>query len=450
MTSQVSAIKEKIVSHLQRGLSLIFVGNILTTLLNVVMVKQLTNRFELTDYGIYSLIMAFITFPQIIVFGPISASVFPFYKKYQENNQYNEFQDHIFQIFYLISLVFLLLPLIVAGVVAASGQSIGKYQDILYLTTFFSVGSGALSTLDSFSLANSKIREFTFFPLLNLLLKIVLLFALGSTETSPQRLILFFSIQQIILFAVEVLYLKHKKVLTHYPLPFTKQLFKISSPEKLEIFKYASNFSIWGLFFWLQNFCDKWILNNQSSSADVAIYAVYYQYGFFPFTMISSIISQYITPLYFSKLGDREGLKRFMQQFLPGLIIAVIGAQIIIPLAAKLLAPHVIPLLTNASYLKQIQVFPLIVVAGIFFCFAQILAVPLLNADLVTKVRTPKIASSVLAVVLFAILVPRYGIWGIASTLILINGLYFLAILKVNYGYFSSLKSQCSLKEETT
>lgn len=419
------------------------VGNLTSVILNILIVKILTNKFSIAEFGIYSLIVAFSTFPQLVLFAPISAAIFPFINRKKENNLYNDFQKDMFNLFFLIGFVLLIILLMVTGLTIYGNGLSPELLAILASSFLFSVTLSWLTMLDTFSLANHKVKEFTVFPTVNLLSKFVALIGIMfcKTHVVPAAVILVFCLIQTVLCGAEFFYLRRKKILD-YKITFSfKEIVQIKTASKQEVLKYAQNFFLWGIFGWGQSFFDKWFLNYYNGSSSVAIYAVYYQYGFFPFTIFSSIISQYITPLFFSKISRNEEALSFLKRLLNYCVLGLLIFSGVLIILAYYIAPFFIKIFTNARYLESIHLFPIIVLAGIFFGFGQIITVPLLNSDFVKKIRLPKISSAILSVTLFGLLVPRYGLTGILIALLLSNMVYFVSLLVINYNYAGTLAS---------
>lgn len=428
--------------HLNKKMLLMMVGNLTTIIINIATVKILTNKYTTTDFGIYSLIVSFTVLPQLVLFAPIAASIFPFINGKKEENKYEDFQKDLFELFFLVSGGLLVL----LGIIFTINSflllvPVGLIY-IVFLSIFFSTTLSWLAMLDTFSLANHKVKEYTVFPIINLVIKLICLLIIFRVDVLPQTLILIFSMMQLVFCFIELFYLRKNGTITYLIKIKIRQVLLINSKGKKEILNYSKNFFIWGLFAWSQTFLDKYILNHYYSSGVVGIYAVYYQYGFFPFTIFSSIISQYITPLYFSKLGNNIQALSFLRKLLVFSVIFLIGFCCIMFVLAYYLAPFFIKLFTNAHYLEFINLFPIIVLAGCFYGFGQIITVPLLNSDFVGKIRTPKIATAILAVILFWVLAPIYGLAGILCSLLLSNIFYFGSLLLINMVYVKKLQQE--------
>lgn len=427
--------------YFNQNLNLMFIGNIITVLLNIATVKVLTNKYDTSDFGVYSLSMAFNVFPQLVLFAPISASIFPFVQKHKNEKSYSLFQKQVFDLFYFVVLLLTFLIALFAIFNFYTGLYPFSTVYLLLLSLSFSTTISALTTLDTFSLANSNTKEYVVFPIINMFIKLLMLAVLFQVKISPYNLILLFCVFQFLFFFVELSYLRKKAIVDYMIRINFKDIFTINTEIKKEIIKYAQNFCLWGAFAWLQTFLDKFLLKDYTNSSAVAIYAVYYQYGFFPFTILSSVISQYITPIYFSKTGnDTAGMLVFLKKLLVNTLLFLFITCLILPILSYYIAPFFIRVLTTKEYLKFIQYFPIIVLAGCFYCYSQILTVPLLHSDLVKKIRFPKIASSVLAVILFALLAPKYNLLGILTALMVSNIFYFVVILIANLQFYRSIK----------
>lgn len=435
--SKISGLK----THININMLIMLSGNLLTVFINVLIVKLLTNKYSTEDYGIYSLIISFTVFPQLVIYAPIASAIFPFIKSKKDENKYVEFQRDIFDLFFLTTIVLIILLVILSWINFYTNILSSDKVYICILTLFFSSTLSWLSTLDTFSLANSRIKLYTFFPVINMAIKLIVILFLFNANVIPQTLILFFCLFQLVLCFIEFSYLRKTGILTFLKWEL-KRIFNINSVQKIEILKYSKNFFIWGLFGWAQSFFDKWFLNHYVGAGTVAMYAVYYQYGFFPFTIFSSLISQYITPIFFSKTGDFEQEFSFLKRLLFLCILFLIGTSVVMTLLAKYLAPFLIELLTNADYLENIHLFPIIVLAGCLYGFGQIITIPLLKSEFVERVKFPKIGSSLIAMILFFTLTPKLGLLGILLALIISNLFYFVILFSINLKYINNLKNK--------
>lgn len=424
--------------HFNKKIGLMLIGNFLTILINILTVKFLTNKFSTYEYGYYTLIISFSSLPQLVLYAPIASVIFPFIKNKKDSNNYINLQRDVFNLlFFVTSIIFVFIGVIFFFNAVYQFVS-NELLFIGLLTLIFSSSLSFLSTLDTFSLANNRIKEYTIFPIINVLFKLLLIIVFLKVKINPYSLIILFSCCHIILSLIEFLYLKKKCVLT-YSLKFKiKDIFEIFTKEKKEIFSYSKNFFIWGIFGWSQTFFDKWFLQHYVNTSSVGIYAVYYQYGFFPFTVFSSVISQYITPIYFTKLHEQKHtsfLKKLLTYSFYFLLITLVLTGII----SFYLAPFLIKTLTNESYLTYIKLFPIMVLSGCFYGYGQIITVPLLNTDFVSKIRLPKILTAVISMLLFWILIPIFGVLGILIALLVSNLFYFVSLFIINWRYYKLL-----------
>jgi O-antigen/teichoic acid export membrane protein len=403
-------------------------GNLMTIVLNILMVKYITNILAPDDFGQYSLIISFTVFPQLVLFAPIAAAIVPLNSKLQADGDYKSLQKNVLSLFSLIVFV-LILFLSVAWAINIFHKST---FDMILAASFYSIPLAWLTMLDTFSLANSNIKEYLIFPVINLLIKLIAVICIVNREVSPFQMIFIFGGVHLILCFFEHWMLLKRRVLNWTPVFSIRSIFDLKSDGKRSIYNYGKNFVYWGVFGWAQVFLDKWIISEYLGKGTVGIYTVYYQYGFFPFVILSSIISQYVMTIYFSRSFELSNKISFVNRMLFMSVVGIVVGSVFLYFAALYFAPFFIELFTNESYLSEISVFPLLVIAGCFYALGQILAVPLMADDSVKSMRFPKIATVILSVALFFVLVPSYGLNGIIISLVVSNFFYFMSLLIIN------------------
>lgn len=422
---------------------IMLLGNAASILINIAIVKLLTNKLSVGDFGLYSLITSLATFPQLVLFAPIASAIFPFIKTKKNENLYIHFQEDIFDLLLLIALLSGAILLIVCSQLMIFTSIPKTYIYLTFIGFIFSTTLSFLTTLDTFSLANSKVNQYTIFPVLNLALKFLTLVVFYWFKYDVVDILLLFTSVHFSLSFIEFYFLKKAGIVNEGVVKVNlNRIFQINSQSKIQILRYGLNFFLWGIFGWAQSFLDKYILSNFMGTEPVGVYAVYWQYGFYPFTIFSSIISQYLTPIFFARIDDVGAIISFLKKLLLLTIVTLVVLCPVFIIASYYLAPFFIKLLTNVHYLTYIKLFPVIVVAGFFYGIGQIITIPLLNSDFVKKMRFPKIASTVLALILFVLLIPRYQLLGILLALLLSNIFYFVYLAFVNVTYLKQLKAK--------
>lgn len=79
---------------------------------------------------------------------------------------------------------------------------------------------------------------------------------------------------------------------------------------KGSIWKYSWPFIIIGIFNWLRLVSDRWALETFATTSEVGFYAVVFQLGYYPMTLLSGIFIQYLAPIFYQKAGDGTNEKR--------------------------------------------------------------------------------------------------------------------------------------------
>ena len=71
-----------------------------------------------------------------------------------------------------------------------------------------------------------------------------------------------------------------------------------------EILNYSPPFGVWGVFTWFQLASDRWALKLFTSPSEVGVFAVLYQLGYYPVTLLTGMLVTLISPILFERSGD--------------------------------------------------------------------------------------------------------------------------------------------------
>jgi O-antigen/teichoic acid export membrane protein len=176
-----------------------------------------------------------------------------------------------------------------------------------------------------------------------------------------------------------------------------------------KLYDYAWPFATWGLFTWAQMASDRWALQAFASSSAVGRYAVLYQLGYYPITILAGLWSQLIAPIFFGWAGDASDPARVRQvhrinswMTLSAIVLAVVAA-----IVAYFVHERVFAWLAAPEYRGVSQLLPITVLSGGLFTAGQ-------NAVLsvLTQTRTHTLIPLKTGVALLAVLLNFMGaIW---------------------------------------
>jgi len=163
---------------------------------------------------------------------------------------------------------------------------------------------------------------------------------------------------------------------------------------------YAWPFMTWGVFSWAQLAAARWALETFATTREVGLYAVLYQLGYFPMSLVSGLLSQLVSPVIFERAGDGSDPARVRdaRRFVQGLVLAVLILSGLAAVVALLLHGWVFSLLVDVRYREVSPLLPWMVLSGGLFAAGQTSTLSVLSGSSARALVAPKIVTAVVGV----------------------------------------------------
>lgn len=195
-----------------------------------------------------------------------------------------------------------------------------------------------------------------------------------------------------------------------------------AAPEEVErwrgrLWAYAWPFVTWGLFSWAHFSSDRWALQAFGSSAEVGRYAVVYQLGYYPLTLLTIVLGQLVEPLLFHRAGDGTdpGRTADARRLNNRVVAGAVAVSSVGMLVAAFLHGWIFRLLAAPEYRDVSWLLPWVVLAGGIYAASQLAVGSLLVGTDTRVLIGPKIGTAV-AGVLFSVVGARtWGIEGVVA-----------------------------------
>lgn len=203
-----------------------------------------------------------------------------------------------------------------------------------------------------------------------------------------------------------------------------------------EIWLYCWPFSAWGVFTWMQQASDRWSLEAFASTGEVGLYAVVFQLGYVPATLLLSMAMAFLGPIFFQRSGDAAdaervaGVHRLAWRFLAA-ALAVTGLAFG---AALALHGWLFGFLVSAEYREVSYLLPWVILAGGLFAAAQMLALKLMSEMKTRELLVPKIATALAGVAFNVVGALLAGLHGVVGGLLAFAVCYLLWMLWIGRG----------------
>jgi len=234
----------------------------------------------------------------------------------------------------------------------------------------------------------------------------------------------------IILFAVEMLYLKNVSEVSLSGSNSTRLSLKIAISEGVskEILTYSWPFLVWGIFSWVHMSCARWSLQVFHGSAVVGAFAVVSILAMYPLSFGSGFLTTLLTPIAFQRAGalkDSESIS-FAYKILIGMTgVYILGLVGLIGLFSGF-HNSLVMFISDARYVKYSYLLPWLTLAWGLFYFGQVTSSFGLLANRPHSYIAPKITSAIVAGVATFYLSYKVGPAGVVAGLGLAGFVYAL------------------------
>lgn len=200
---------------------------------------------------------------------------------------------------------------------------------------------------------------------------------------------------------------------------------------KSEIWGFSWPIGIFGIFTWMQLTSDRWALQVFSTTHEVGNYAVLYQLGFYPISLITGMAMQFLVPILYQRAGDasdrtRNNSVNKLSWYLTWTTLGLTGLIFVIALLFHAL---IFRILVAEEYHSLSYLLPWMILAGGVFASGQSLASSLLAQMKTREMMVATIITALFGVILNFVGAYWYGIIGIVGAGVLFSMLYFLCMV---------------------
>lgn len=201
-----------------------------------------------------------------------------------------------------------------------------------------------------------------------------------------------------------------------------------------QIWKYSWPFCTWGIFYWAQSASDRWALELFATTQEVGLYAVLFQLGYYPMSIVTGMAMQFFAPILYYRAGDASDSRRNvdvnnLSWRLTGLVL---GVTVVVVLIAQQFHAQIFLILVAKNYWSVSHLLPWMLVAGGVFAAGQTVALNLMSQMKTHKMVVATIIPCLLGVAFNFAGAYRYGTTGIVIASILFSVLYFVWMTAVS------------------
>ena len=280
--------------------SWIGIGQIITIIGALFGVRILTSFLSPDQYGELALGMTVGTCIYTIFLGPISNGISRYYSLANRKNDTLNYLKAIKKIIFLICLLIFILFIISLLIYVSTGYS--KWLWFLIASLIFGLFSSFSDIFNGIQNSTRNRSVVAFYKSLSTWLRFILaaifmsFFGISSTSAMFGQ-----ASSMVLIFILQLYFFKYQLKKKEYLKPLNK---KSQLAWQSLISSFSWPYTSWAVLSWLSKSADKWGLELFSGNEAVGFFAILYQLGFYPMSLIIALITSYLTPIYYDQAGD--------------------------------------------------------------------------------------------------------------------------------------------------
>ena len=405
-------------------------------------VRLLTQVLDPALYGELTLGLTAVTLTQLVILAPLVQASLRFLAPAQDAGALRAYLRATQTLLARATAV----VVAIAGVVGATLWLLGysRWLALALAAFLYSWLSGYNSTLDAMQTAFRQRAVVAWHRVAGQWLRFVLAvaFVLAWGASSAAAMLGFAAAAVLVLCSQLVLF---RRKVVQLSLPEAAQAGDIQDWTR-QMREYAWPFVTWGVFTWAHMAADAWALQVFGSGSNVGLYAVLVQLGYYPITLLSGIMVQWISPVLFRRAGDGADQARVAHARRLNRLM-IVGAMLLTLLGVGLAAlahKAIFSLLVAPDYRSVSPFLPWLVLSGGLFASGQAATLSLMSGVQTRSLIAPKIGTALLGIALSFAGAYWFGIRGVVIAGVAFSATYFVWVLYLTSAPWSRLTAHAA------
>lgn len=413
--------------HLGREFLWIGSGQAVATVGMLVGVRLITGVLSPEVYGQLALGMTLGTLVNQVILGPLAGAALRFFSPARDAGELASFLAALRRMLVQATLLVALLGVVVPVVLLVLGQS--HLLWLAFAALAFALVSGFNSTLDGLQNAARQRTIVAWHNALSSWGRFLLAFGMVLwLGTSSAVAMTGYACATLVVLVSQLWFFRR----TIHPSEIAAEADGEDARQwNRRMFDYAWPFSTFGVFTFAQMASDRWALEAFATTREVGLYAVVYQLGYYPITILTALLVQLVSPIFFQRAGDGSDVSRVQQvhrlnRRLTFAVLLLTGLAVLVAFGVHGLVFRwlVAPEYRGASWLL-----PGMVLAGGLFATAQFAVVSLLSGVQTHILIWPKVGGAGLGILLNVIGAAGWGVIGVVVASVVAAAAYLFWIL---------------------
>ena len=401
--------------------SWIVIGQIVSVAGSIVLVKILSDKLSPSQYGQMALGLTTSSLINNIIIGGINNGIARYYSIAFEKNDIKGYLISSLKLQIYATLTTIVIGLIILFSIFQLGQT--QWLLLASAAIIYSIISGFNGSLNGIQGAARQRFIVAFHSGLDSWLKILLAMTFMLLfGASAESAVFGYASSSLIVCISQLFFLK--KII---PIAKTITTISLNHDWVKQIWLFSWPFSTWGIFAWVQQVSDRWVLGAFGSTADVGHYAVLFQLSYTPILLASGVFVTFLSPILFQRAGDATDKNRILdlQKITIKLSWLCIGLTCTAFILSLFIHKWLFHVLLGEKYQQISYLMPWMILAGGFMAAHQIL-----GSRIASLLKTKQLALQQILMCLFAASLnlagaKYWGLKGLVCSLVVFSFLYF-------------------------
>lgn len=403
----------------------ILIGQIAAVLGSLALVRVLTEHLQPVEYGELALSLTISALVGQVVMGGIGGGIARFYSVAIEKQDLKSYFNASKSLVGYAILVVLLLAVLLVIALILTGQS--QWLGLAVAVMIFGIISNLNAVLSGIQNAARQRSIVALHSGLNVWLKIgLIVIVIPWLGASSFTVVIAHGIAALVVTASQLYFLRCLLLSQRQTLP-VKQSNQVDENWIKQIWIFAWPFSIWGAFTWVQQVSDRWALGAFATVQQVGQYAVLFQLGYTPISLVTALATSFLGPILYQRSGAATDNGRNISVHrlawrITGTCLVLTGLAFLISL---LFHSWLFKVLVAPSFRDSSYFLPWIVLSGGLFASGQMIALKLMSEINIRAMTAAKIVTAIFGTFCNFIAAWFFGLSGIIGSLLLFSLLYF-------------------------
>jgi O-antigen/teichoic acid export membrane protein len=382
--------------------------------------KLLALNLGATGFGYFSLCLSVAAMISLLWYGPLDQIILRYWASGGQASKQVRFITFVGHFF---GAIFICAGFVLVYIASLYFSDINLYE-IISLALVMAIPRGFLGSSISICNAIRDRRSLFFLQFYDVSIRLLLLFVLKDNLTPKTAVII-----TIISAVVSVGYLVFRKFTVN-----NRELFSLmrelnvfnmikSFPDSRKYLNYGFSFVLIGVFASTCNYADRWIIQYSLSLKDVGIYSGIAQIATAPLILVSTISTQFLSPLMFGEKSSKNLNWRW-------LFLTLGAIYVFMSLFFYVFSEKIILLFLSEEFLPYHNILPLLMFGLSFFYIAQLVFLNAQKNERPGIIKIPWMIRSFFVLAAGIVLAPMYGVWGVVVA-VMIGSIIFLGSLVV-------------------